>query len=54
VEEVRAEVRHKIAVFAPGGGYIFAPCHNLQPDVPPENIVAMFQAAHEFGQYPLA
>jgi len=54
VEEVRAEVRHKITVFAPGGGYIFAPCHNLQPDVPPENIVAMFQAAHEFGQYPLA
>ncbi len=53
VEDVRAEVRSKIGLLAPGGGYIFSPCHNLQPDVPPQNIVAMYQAAHEFGTYPI-
>ncbi len=53
VAEVRAEVRAKLRAFAPGGGYIFAPCHNLQPDVPPENVVAMFEAAHEYGRYPV-
>jgi len=52
-DEVRAEVAHKLKAFAPGGGYIFAPCHNLQPDVPPANIVAMFEAAHEYGRYPV-
>lgn len=54
VEDVREEVRRKIRAFAPGGGYIFAPCHNLQPDVPPENILAMYAAAREFGRYPIS
>lgn len=53
VEDVREEVKAKLRVFAPGGGYVFAPCHNLQPDVPPENILAMFDAAREFGRYPV-
>ncbi|HEX9015660.1 MAG TPA: uroporphyrinogen decarboxylase family protein [Chloroflexota bacterium] len=51
--EVEAEVREKIRAMAAGGGYIFSPCHNLQPDVPAENIVAMYQAAREFGRYPI-
>ncbi|MHB9091668.1 MAG: uroporphyrinogen decarboxylase family protein, partial [Chloroflexota bacterium] len=53
VAAVWAEVRQKLTVLAPGGGYIFAPCHNLQPDVPPENIVAMFEAGREYGKYPV-
>ena len=53
VEEVRAEVKRKVQILAPGGGYIFSPCHNLQPDVPPQNAVAMFEAAHEYGRYPI-
>lgn len=44
-EEVRADVRRRIEAFAPGGGYVFAPIHNLQADVPPENIVAMYEEA---------
>jgi uroporphyrinogen decarboxylase len=36
---------------APGGGYIFASVHNIQPDVPPENIIAMVEAWKEFGKY---
>ena len=53
VEEVRAEVRHRIRDLAPGGGYVLAAVHSIQADVPPENILAMADAAREFGVYPL-
>jgi uroporphyrinogen decarboxylase len=52
-EDVRAEVKKRIRDLAPGGGFIFAPIHNIQGEVPPENVVAMFEAAYEFGQYPI-
>jgi uroporphyrinogen decarboxylase len=52
-EEVREEVRRRIHDLAPGGGYVFGPVHNIQPNVPPENVVAFFEAAHEFGGYPV-
>jgi uroporphyrinogen decarboxylase len=52
-EEVRTQVRERIQVFGPGGGFVFNPIHNVQPDVPLENLIAMFAAVHEFGQYPL-
>jgi uroporphyrinogen decarboxylase len=35
----------------PGGGYVFDSIHNIQGDVPPENIVAMFDAAYDYGFY---
>jgi len=44
-DDVRADVRRRIEVLAPGGGYVFAPIHDLQADVPPENIVAMYEEA---------
>jgi uroporphyrinogen decarboxylase len=47
--DVRAEVRRRIRDLAPGGGYVLAPVHNIQEDVPAENIVAMADAALEFG-----
>jgi uroporphyrinogen decarboxylase len=37
-------------IFAPGGGFVFAQVHNIQANTPPENIVAMMQAAKDFGQ----
>lgn len=52
--QVREEVRRMIKIFGPGGGYLFTSCHSIQPDVSPENIVALFEAAYEYGQYPLA
>lgn len=52
-EEVAQEVRRKIAALAPGGGYVFSGGHNLQADVPPANIVALFDTAYEVGRYPL-
>jgi len=50
-EEVRDEVERRVDDFAPGGGFVFAAVHNLQADVPAENVLAMRQALREFGQY---
>jgi uroporphyrinogen decarboxylase len=41
-KEVREEVRYNARVLGQGGGYIIAPCHNIQPITPVENIVAMY------------
>jgi uroporphyrinogen decarboxylase len=50
-QEIKEEVRRRIGDLAPGGGYVFAAVHNIQPDVPPENIVAMVEAWKEYGKY---
>ena len=50
-EVVRRHVELNLAIFKPGGGYVFNNVHNIQAGVPPENIVAMFDAAYEFGFY---
>jgi uroporphyrinogen decarboxylase len=51
--EVRQEVRRRIADLAPGGGYVASAVHCIQPDVPPENIVAMCEEVMLAGRYPL-
>lgn len=48
-DQVRDEVRRRIETFAPGGGFVFNTVHNILPDVPPANIIAMFDAVAEFG-----
>jgi uroporphyrinogen decarboxylase len=48
-EDVADEVKRRIDDLAPGGGYVFAPIHNIQPDVPSENVVAMYRTAREYG-----
>jgi len=52
--EVKDDVRRQIEILAPGGGFIFNTVHNIQGDVPPENLVAMFEALEEHGIYPVA
>jgi uroporphyrinogen decarboxylase len=44
-DQVAAQVRDRLRIFSPGGGYVFNQVHNILSDVPPENVVAMFQAA---------
>ena len=51
-QDVRDEVRHRLETLGPGGGYVLAPGHNIQKEVPPENVVAMYEAAMEMGAYP--
>ena len=46
-ERVREEVRSIVATLGKGSGYIFAPSHNIQADVPPENIIAMYETIQE-------
>ena len=50
-EEVADEVKRRLDDLAPGGGFVFSPIHNVQAGVPPENIVAMFETAREYGVY---
>lgn len=50
-EEVRAEVRERIRTFGAGGGFVFNTTHNVQARVPKENLVALYEAVREYGQY---
>jgi uroporphyrinogen decarboxylase len=50
-EKLKEEVKRRIDDFAPGGGFVFGSVHNIQAGVPPENIIAFFEAAYEYGKY---
>lgn len=52
-KQVREEVRHRMRDLAPGGGFVFGAVHNIQRETPAENICALFDAALEFGSYPI-
>ena len=48
-EDVVAEVRERIEVLGKGGGYILAPVHTVEPDVPIENVLAVYEAARGYS-----
>ena len=50
-QQVRDETLRNIENFAPGGGFVFAAVHNIQPNVPPENIIAMWETLQANGDY---
>ncbi|NQS91993.1 MAG: uroporphyrinogen decarboxylase, partial [Chloroflexi bacterium] len=50
-EEVKEETKHCIDALGKNGGLILGPSHFIQPDVPPENVVAMYDTAREYGRY---
>jgi uroporphyrinogen decarboxylase len=52
-EDVRNEVRQRIRDLAPGGGYVAAAVHCIQPDVPPENVATMCDEVRRAGRYPI-
>jgi len=45
--EIRQHVQEQVAVFGPGGGFVFQQVHNVMANVPSENIIAMFEAVHD-------
>ena len=47
---MKEDVKRRLDVFMPGGGYVFNTVHNILPEVPPQNIAAMYEAAREFGR----
>jgi uroporphyrinogen decarboxylase len=50
-DEVRADVRKRLEDLMPGGGFIFNTVHNIQGNVPPENILAMWETVQQYGKY---
>ncbi|GAB4446886.1 MAG: uroporphyrinogen decarboxylase family protein [Anaerolineae bacterium] len=48
-QQVKDDVRRNLDALAPGGGYVFNTVHNIQADVPPQNIIAMWEALREYG-----
>lgn len=50
-DDVREEVKRTLEIMMPGGGYALAPTHSVQDNTPTENVLAMFEAAREHGQY---
>ena len=51
LKQIRDEVRRNLECLKPGGGFVASNIHNITAEVPPQNIVAMFDAANEFGNY---
>lgn len=49
LDDIRREVRERIALLGEGGGYVFAPIHNIQADIPPDKILAVYDTAREAG-----
>ena len=52
-DEVREQVKERIRIFAPGGGFVFSQVHDIQFGVPPQNILSMADAALQYGKYPV-
>jgi uroporphyrinogen decarboxylase len=50
-QQVKDDVRRNIESLAPGGGFVFNTVHNILMDVPPQNIIAMWEALQEYGVY---
>jgi uroporphyrinogen decarboxylase len=50
-DTIRRKVQENVAILAPGGGFLFASVHNIGPEVPPENVAALFEAGLEFGHH---
>lgn len=48
-QRVKEHVKERLDIFVPGGGFVFNTVHNILPDVPPQNIVAMYEAIDEFN-----
>ena len=50
-QQVKDHIKRNIDALAPGGGFVFNTVHNIQAEVPPQNIVAMIEALQEYGKY---
>ena len=50
-DDVREEVADNLRLLGADGGYILAPCHNIQAVSPPENVVALYEAGYQLGWY---
>ncbi|AFK05814.1 uroporphyrinogen-III decarboxylase [Mesotoga prima MesG1.Ag.4.2] len=49
LKDLEDDIRRRIDIFSPGGGFVFSPIHNIQAEVPPEKIFRLFECAYEYG-----
>lgn len=49
IPEIKKEVEEMVSIFAPGGGFVFTQVHNIQSDISPEKIIALYETAYELG-----
>ncbi len=54
IDDIKKEVQERIRMLGRGGGYVFATIHNIQSDITPEKIIAVFETAVKNAKYPLA
>jgi uroporphyrinogen decarboxylase len=50
-DQIREHVQKNIEIFMAGGGYVFNNVHNIQAEVPSENVISLFEAAYDYGFY---
>jgi uroporphyrinogen decarboxylase len=50
-EQVEDQVKRRIEIFGKGGGFVFNQIHNVQCNVPVENIISLYDTAYEYGMY---
>jgi uroporphyrinogen-III decarboxylase len=50
-DQVRRQVRERIEIFGAGGGFVFNTIHNVQPNTPIDNVLAMYETVREYGRY---
>jgi uroporphyrinogen-III decarboxylase len=53
VDQVQEEVSERIRIFGPGGRFVFNTNHNVQPQTPVENVLAVYETVREYGRYSL-
>lgn len=53
VDDVISEVKELTGIFAPGGGFVFNQVHNIQADIAPEKVVALYNTIKEIRKYPI-
>lgn len=49
LKDLEDDIRRRIDIFSPGGGFVFSPIHNIQAEVPPKKIFRLFECAYEYG-----
>jgi uroporphyrinogen decarboxylase len=47
--DVEREVAENLQLLGSGGGYVLAPCHNIQPNTPVENVLTMYETGYRLG-----
>ena len=51
ISQIKREVEEMVSIFAPGGGFVFTQVHNIQSDIAPEKVIALYDTAYQVGKY---